>query len=61
MSERESSFFAELKRRNVLRAAAFYATPMGLVDYWKHRRWSDLCWPNPERGPDSFTADETLR
>jgi TolB-like protein len=31
MSEHESSFFAELKRRNVLRAAAFYAASAWLL------------------------------
>ena len=33
-----------------------FAKRMGLVDYWKHNRWPDLCSPTPENGPDAFTC-----
>lgn len=33
-----------------------FAKRLGLVEYWKHNRWPDLCQPAPERGPDAFTC-----
>src|SRR6266576_4339479 len=33
-----------------------FAKRIGLVDYWKHNRWPDLCQSAPERGPDAFTC-----
>ncbi len=33
-----------------------FAKRMGLVEYWKHNRWPDVCHPTPDRGPDSFTC-----
>jgi hypothetical protein len=31
-----------------------FAKRMGLIDYWKHNRWPDLCQPAAESGPDFF-------
>jgi TolB-like protein len=44
--------------RKVRQHPAFqgFAKRIGLVDYWKHNRWPDLCQPAPERGPDAFTC-----
>jgi TolB-like protein len=44
--------------RKVRQHPAFqsFAKRIGLVDYWKHNRWPDLCQPAPERGPDGFTC-----
>ena len=33
-----------------------FAKRIGLVDYWKHNRWPDLCQPTSEHGPDSFNC-----
>jgi tetratricopeptide (TPR) repeat protein len=33
-----------------------FAKRIGLVDYWKHNRWPDLCQPAPDKGPDAFTC-----
>jgi TolB-like protein/Flp pilus assembly protein TadD len=33
-----------------------FAKQIGLVDYWKHNRWPDLCQPAPEKGSDAFTC-----
>jgi TolB-like protein/Tfp pilus assembly protein PilF len=33
-----------------------FAKRIGLLDYWKHNRWPDVCQPAPERGPDAFTC-----
>lgn len=33
-----------------------FAQRLGMVDYWKHYGWPDLCKPAPNVGPDAFTC-----
>jgi hypothetical protein len=33
-----------------------FAQRIGMVAYWTHNGWPDLCKPAPERGPGGFTC-----
>lgn len=33
-----------------------FAQRMGMVAYWTHNGWPDLCKPAPEKGPDGFVC-----
>jgi hypothetical protein len=33
-----------------------FAKRIGLIEYWKQNRWTDLCQPAPEKDPDAFTC-----